>query len=755
MPGKIRYFAATPDGNLLISTGFDAVQRWDGLNSSITDAGVPAPSTSVSLATTGEGDIMGTITAYQRWVDSQGNPGAMSPVSSELSIASNSGVITNATNAIPIVVTCASHGLTTGELVTISEVVGNIAANGRWVITRIDANSFSLDDSSGVGEYDSGGVWKQGASTINYTSVDAPSDSRVTSRQILRTKDGDANTVYIDVETTDLSGTSFNSTNDDDDLGFNGIPLFDSSGNDNAVSKYDEPPDYKPYMAFLNGRMVASGDPQYDHGAVVVTSGSATVTGIDTEFTAEMVGRELWVKGSTAKYEISAVSESAQTLTLSTTYAGTTQQYAFYAIRMPIGYRRSFEWSAVFYPEAWDPANSQEIPEDRTAGEITGVVAFQRWVYLFAEARIFRLSFQNDPATDGYVAPAPQRGLVNQRSWAIVDDYIDLIDRRGAYEFSGNDMRDLSKPIQSAWQPDEDDKPSYRIQWQWSKYFHCVNDPETDTIRWFVSLTGRYPRHCFAYSRRQQAWWIEEYPFGVPSSVLGRLGGRKQVFLGGEARKIIAANRGNLDGPMKNAGRLRGNVSSWTYTSISDSSAQGKFPPSAQIVGSPLHIVSGKGKGQWRKIVSIAGTRINVDQPWLNIPDTTSVYQIGGIGWKWKSGRFRWSVNDMQSERAVEALFRPTVESARMAIRLYKNRDDEPYEMGFDRSSSDGRGVSCAVDDSSLEVDTTKDNGFVRHQLDHGRDSDVDGDRFIAVELVGVTNGEKQIVYEVNVEGAG
>lgn len=69
------------------------------------------------------------------------------------------GVITGATNATPIVITAAAHGLTTGMKTTVASVGGNTAANGTWVITRVDANSFSLDTSVGNGAYTSGGTW--------------------------------------------------------------------------------------------------------------------------------------------------------------------------------------------------------------------------------------------------------------------------------------------------------------------------------------------------------------------------------------------------------------------------------------------------------------------------------------------------------------------------------------------------------------------------------------------------------------------
>lgn len=71
----------------------------------------------------------------------------------------DSGAITGATNAAPIVVTCANHGLTDGVYVTVSGVAGNTAANGSFAVTRLSASTFSLDGSTGNGAYTSGGTW--------------------------------------------------------------------------------------------------------------------------------------------------------------------------------------------------------------------------------------------------------------------------------------------------------------------------------------------------------------------------------------------------------------------------------------------------------------------------------------------------------------------------------------------------------------------------------------------------------------------
>jgi hypothetical protein len=84
------------------------------------------------------------------------------------------GSITNATNASPIVITSASHGLSTGTRVTIGGVLGNSAANGDWQITVVDNNTFSLNGSTGNGAYTSGGLWHvAGLYAINYTPLGA------------------------------------------------------------------------------------------------------------------------------------------------------------------------------------------------------------------------------------------------------------------------------------------------------------------------------------------------------------------------------------------------------------------------------------------------------------------------------------------------------------------------------------------------------------------------------------------------------
>lgn len=65
-----------------------------------------------------------------------------------------------ATNATPIVITTGgNHNLVSGDTVVITGVLGNTAANGTWVVTRLDPVTFSLNGSVGNGVYTSGGTY--------------------------------------------------------------------------------------------------------------------------------------------------------------------------------------------------------------------------------------------------------------------------------------------------------------------------------------------------------------------------------------------------------------------------------------------------------------------------------------------------------------------------------------------------------------------------------------------------------------------
>jgi len=98
----------------------------------------------------------------------------------------DTGSVTGATNASPIVITSAGHNLTTGTKVTITGVLGNTAANGTFSITVVSSNTFSLDGSTGNGAYTSGGTWNvSGLYDFAYTPTAGNGFAAGTSYQVL------------------------------------------------------------------------------------------------------------------------------------------------------------------------------------------------------------------------------------------------------------------------------------------------------------------------------------------------------------------------------------------------------------------------------------------------------------------------------------------------------------------------------------------------------------------------------------------
>lgn len=85
--------------------------------------------------------------------------GPLDSVSGTATRVTSGAAITGATNATPIVITAANHGLVTGDTIVVSGVLGNTAANGTFQVIQLSANTFSLTTSVGNGAYTSGGVF--------------------------------------------------------------------------------------------------------------------------------------------------------------------------------------------------------------------------------------------------------------------------------------------------------------------------------------------------------------------------------------------------------------------------------------------------------------------------------------------------------------------------------------------------------------------------------------------------------------------
>jgi hypothetical protein len=81
----------------------------------------------------------------------------------------DTGSISTASNASPVVYHSPGHNLSNGTLVTASGVTGNSGANASGVVTVIDGDNFSLAGTTGTGS-GTGGTWHvTGLYAFSYT----------------------------------------------------------------------------------------------------------------------------------------------------------------------------------------------------------------------------------------------------------------------------------------------------------------------------------------------------------------------------------------------------------------------------------------------------------------------------------------------------------------------------------------------------------------------------------------------------------
>jgi hypothetical protein len=745
----IENFYETPDGDLFVANGLDPVMLWDGFSDSLIPVGLDPPATALTMASSGSGPIVGTYYAYTRFVDADNNPSDLSPISAEFDPVGTTGTITGATNATPIVITSTAHGLTTGTTVKISGVGGNTSANNTFIITVVDADTFSLDDSNGTADYNGGGTWTSGIQTILYTNIPLPVEPKVVRRQILRNTDGQATTFYVDIDTTDLSSTTFSSTTSDSILQVQeAVPILDPTGNIFANSNA-KPMDIFPFLSSCLDRMFLSGQIEYNIGNVVVTFGSDQVQGIGTEWKSTMANRFIYVDNARKPYEIQSVDVVNQVLTLIEVYAQPTSLFAFYSIKPPPAFRRIVAYSEAGRPQSWPPTNQLSLQE--TGDEITGLMQKGAYIYILENRHIHKLTFANDPQSDGAVFMVANRGVVNQRCWIVVDDDAYMLDELGVQKFSGNsDVEHLSTVIQSIFH--RDGISYYKINWKWKQYFHATLNRQQEMIRWFVSMDGsRYPTVALCYQYRTNRWTIEGLPLAIGGTCFGWIDSIPTSFYGGLHRKIFAANTGTLDMVDGERGDVRSVPTSATSFTIGDTLS---LWPTFGIVNAPIAIVDGPGKGQIRKIVEVDGNLLRIDVPWETIPTEESVYQIGAIHWRYRSGWMQLTTSERMVNRLFEVVYEPALAEQYANVRFFLNTNDFLAKWSADRSFDQGGGFRVIRGDDEVTLDMTKTSGTARLSIPSHKEYLSIGDQeWTQYEVEGFTNLDVVRLYQFTYEG--
>ncbi len=114
---------------------------------------------------TAPGDIIRVIAASGAVNTGISGTWSNGPIPAGLTLGSNS-----TTNAVPVVVTYNSHGLSTGDFVQLANSTVNTSANGIWKINVLTSNTFQLLGSSGNATGSNGTITKANSAVVAFTN---------------------------------------------------------------------------------------------------------------------------------------------------------------------------------------------------------------------------------------------------------------------------------------------------------------------------------------------------------------------------------------------------------------------------------------------------------------------------------------------------------------------------------------------------------------------------------------------------------
>ena len=581
---------------------------------------------------------------------------------------------------------------------------------------------------------------------VTYSGIPTSSDSRVTQRQVFRSSAGQSTVLYLDTTIADNTTVTIASTFTDSTLqNRTAIAVLKPDGTPNS-RRFGVPPSNKLVVVSHQDRTFWAVDPVLDQGHAEMTTNSVTAVLHGATVTDQLVSRELHVRGHNTVYTISAVSPTANNLTLSVVFSGPTNLFSKYAVKSPKTERNLIYFSEAGEPESVPSTNAIRLrQEDGEGNEITAVASIGSFMWLFTLTRTYRWTFMAHPVLDGAIFPATYRGCINQRTWAQVEGISYILDREGVYSFSGGAVSPISQGIQDIF------RPNGGIHWENEQWFHADYYDSEETVKFFVCLDGsKYPRHAICFHYRQNTWWIEEYPWPVPSSAVVPVAKHRRMLIGTTHDRVMLTSEGTLDGPSKPL-KARGTVASATHTSVTVASPN--FTVS-DVVNSPIQIVKGKGKGQRRVIFEANGTtgRIDIDRGWNIKPDSTSEFQIGGVDWNMKTRWLRLSDMEEDNTRAYRLAFQPTETSASLDIRSYFNYETVPINNQGSYDLDKGTNIDAGKPDVEKDMKAINE-GWTRHQFGGHQDHRGPASRFVACELRGVQNQDHVKIRSLGVDG--
>jgi hypothetical protein len=227
------------------------------------------------------------------------------------------------------------------------------------------------------------------------------------------------------------------------------------------------------------------------------------------------------------------------------------QDRAWYASDVTGRAPNSLYYSEIDEPESVPDANELVVQENTGLPDaIVGLVPLGSMLLVAQSAHLYRLMYVSQPIIDASITLVANRGVLNNRCWAVMAGVAFLADSTGMYAFDGNQEQSISVAVDNFWRDGI-------IDFSQADKFHVAADYLSRTVRfYYCKSSDTQPVRALCYSTATQAWWEEFYPTAITATTGVFLGQQLKGALGtagGGWRK----ESGSLDGATGVEYRLR------------------------------------------------------------------------------------------------------------------------------------------------------------------------------------------------------
>lgn len=206
------------------------------------------------------------------------------------------------------------------------------------------------------------------------------------------------------------------------------------------------------------------------------------------------------------------------------------------------------EPNAIYFSEQGEPesvpSTNQVIVQSygRESDRITGMFPLDGALYICQQRGIIRLTVAGNPLENASAIPVAQRGLLNDRCWALHEGVAYVADSVGIYSFDGAATKSLSDAVQDYW-------TDGRVDFALSKWFFMHVNQDERVVRFYYVATGSgatRPTRALCYSLTTQAWWEEQYANELHCAATAYKNGRPGQYAG-SAGKVYQLDSGVTD----------------------------------------------------------------------------------------------------------------------------------------------------------------------------------------------------------------